>query len=240
MVAGYSRKFPKALVLIGGVAGLCAAGAWVVTGLWAQNQSPVSSAEPPRRDGATGMELLRARVAAHPRDWRWSLQLARAQWLAGDAEEAEHIMKPLQRLHPDRPEVLAMTSLLALNDQQGAGMIKELEKRFKSMPAGQRLNIGLLLADLQRQAGKTEAATERYQDLIKESPQRPEPLLALALLKRDEGQGNEAIELLRLAMNKSRTRTSSSGKLQTLELRWALEAARNHQIQTGVKADPAP
>lgn len=133
-----------------------------------------------------------------------------------------------------------MTSLLALNDQQGAGMIKELEKRFKSMPAGQRLNIGLLLADLQRQAGKTEAATERYQDLIKESPQRPEPLLALALLKRDEGQGNEAIELLRLAMNKRRTRTSSSGKLQTLELRWALEAARNHQIQTGVKADPAP
>ena len=240
MVAGYSRTSPKALVLIGGVACLCAAGAWVVTGPWAQNQTPSSSAEPPRRDGATGMELLRARVAAHPRDWRWSLQLARAQWLAGDAEEAEHTMKPLQRLHPDRPEVLAMTSLLALDDQQGAGMISELEERFKSMPAGQRLSIGLLLADLQRQAGEIEAATERYQTLIKESPQRPEPLLALALLKRDDGQGPEAIELLRLAMNKRRTLTPSSAELQTLELRWALEAARNHQIQTGVKADPAP
>ena len=96
------------------------------------------------------------------------------------------------------------------------------------------------LADLQRQAGEIEAATERYQTLIKESPQRPEPLLALALLKRDDGQGTEAIELLRLAMNKRRTRKPSSGELQTLELRWALEAARNHQIQTGVKADPAP
>lgn len=133
-----------------------------------------------------------------------------------------------------------MTSLLALDDQQGAGMISELEERFKSMPAGQRLSIGLLLADLQRQAGEIEAATERYQTLIKESPQRPEPLLALALLKRDDGQGTEAIELLRLAMNKRRTRTPSSGDLQTLELRWALEAARNQQIQTGVKADPAP
>ena len=80
----------------------------------------------------------------------------------------------------------------------------------------------------------------RYLSLIKANPQKPEPLLALALLKKDQGEGTKAIALLRKAIELRDNMTGSAEDLQTLELRWALEAARNRPASSGLKAEPTP
>ena len=212
----------------------------MVTTLWTETQAPASMQNPSSDQGVSGLEILKTQVHKHPSDWRWSLLLARAQRDQGDREAALRTLKPLQRLHPDRPEVMALWAQLALEANQGAELIKRLNERFPSIPAERRLSVGLLLADLQRLSGDSKAASDRYRILIKDNPTRAEPLLAFALLKRDQGQGNEAIALLRQALSLDKTMAPISPDLKTLELRWALEAARNRPVRPGLKAVTTP
>ena len=240
MVAGFRRQSTETLARVGAVAGVCAVAGWMVTQLWTQQNSLATLQNHTSGEGVSGLELLRAQALDHPRDWRWSLLLARAQHDEGDRESALRTLRPLHRLHPDRPEVMALWALLALETNQVAELIKSLNERVNALPAERRLSLGLLLADLQRMSGDAQAAADRYVSLIKDSPQQPEPLLALALLKRDQGQGAEAIDLLRKAMTLDKRLLSPAIDLQTLELRWALEAARNSPIRSGLRAVTTP
>ena len=135
---------------------------------------------------------------------------------------------------------MALWRLLALEADQSTELIKSLNERLGTTPSDQRLGLGLLLADLQRLSGELKAASDRYRKLIEDNPQKPQPLLALALLKKDQGEGSEAITLLRKAMGLTRQPTGPTNDLQTLELRWALEAARNRPASSGIKAVQAP
>ena len=136
--------------------------------------------------------------------------------------------------------MVTLWALFAQETDDGAESIKHLSKRFASLPSTRRLKLGLLLADLERLSGESKAASDRYRNLIKDNPQRPEPLLAFALLKRDQGQGDDAMTLLRKAMTLSKNLAPTSTDLQTLELRWALEAARNRPARAGIKAAIIP
>ena len=184
--------------------------------------------------------MLKTQVQNHPSDWRWALLLARAHYENGDREAAVRTVRPLQRLHPNRIEVMTLWALLAQETDQVTEPMKQLNKRFDSLPAERRLKLGLLLADLERLSGESKAASDRYRNLIKDNPKRPEPLLAFALLKRDQGQGDDAIALLRKAMPLSKNLASTGTDLETLELRWALEAARNRPTSPGPKAVTTP
>ncbi|WP_392346865.1 hypothetical protein [Parasynechococcus sp.] len=57
--------------------------------------------------------------------------------------------------------------------------------RFKGLEPGQRLEIGLLLADLLRQSGSDQAAIKLCGQLAAEDMKTQSPLLALALLKQE-------------------------------------------------------
>ena len=212
----------------------------MVTNLWPQTHSPATIQKQSSEIAVSVLEILKSQVLKHPSDWRWALLLARAEHEEGDREAAVRTLRPLQRLHPDRLEVVTLWALFAQQSDDGAESIKHLTKRFESLPGARRLKLGLLLADLERLSGESKAASDRYRNLIKDNPQRPEPLLAFALLKRDQGQGDDAMTLLRKAMTLSKNLASTRADLQTLELRWALEAARNRPARAGFKAVTTP
>ena len=239
-MAGYKRRTTTILARWGAIAGLSLVAGLMVTNLWTETQAPGSSQKHSSKQNSdqetTGLEILKTQAQKHPSDWRWSLLLARAQHEQGDRNAAWRTLKPLQRLHPDRPEVMTLWAHLSMEADQGAALIKRLNDRFQSIPAERRLNLGLLLADLERLSGDSKAASDRYRNLIKENPSRAEPLLAFALLKRDQGQGSAAVALLRKAMSLEQTMAPTSTDLQSFELRWALEAARNKPVSPGVKA----
>jgi len=239
-VPGYGRAVTKTLARVGAVAGLCVVAGWMVTHLWNETHSSTTNQKHSSHRQVSGLEILKTQVQNHPRDWRWSVLLARAQYEDGDREAAIRTLKPLQLLHPDRLEVMTFWALLARETDQGAEPIKRLNERFKSLPAGRRLKMGLLLADLQRLSGDLKNASDRYRNLINDNPQRPEPLLAFALLKKDQGQADDAIALLRKARTLNKNLAPTSTDLQTLELRWALEAARNKPAKSGLKAVTTP
>ena len=212
----------------------------MVTNLWPQTQSPATIKKDSSEIAVSVLEILKSQVLKHPSDWRWALLLARAEHEEGDREAAVRTLRHMQRLHPDRLEVVTLWALFAQETDDGAESIKHLSKRFASLPSTRRLKLGLLLADLERLSGESKAASDRYRNLIKDNPQRPEPLLAFALLKRDQGQGDDAMTLLRKAMTLSKNLAPTSTDLQTLELRWALEAARNRPARAGIKAAIIP
>ena len=212
----------------------------MVNKLWPETHSAANIHRESSNNEISGLEILKTQVQNHPSDWRWSLLLARAQYEDGDREAAVRSLRSLQRLHPDRIEVMTLWALVAQENNQSSEPINRLKERFKSLPAERRLKLGLLLADLERLSGESKAASDRYRALIKDNPQRPEPLLAFALLKRDQGQGDDAITLLRKARPLSKNLASTGTDLATLELRWALEAARNRPASPSPKAVTTP
>ena len=211
-----------------------------MTQIWPETPSATTLQSQSSDSDVSGLEILKIQVQAHPRDWRWALLLARAHYVNGDREAAVLTLRPLQRLHPDRLEVMTLWALVAQETNQGAEPIKQMTERFDSLPAERRLKVGLLLADLERLSGESKAASDRYRNLINDNPKRPEPLLAFALLKRDQGRGDDAIALLRKAMPLSKNLASTGTDLETLEVRWALEAARNRPTSPGPKAVTTP
>ena len=217
----------------------------MVTKLWPETHSATaiqrqSTDNDVSGKDVSGLEILKIQVQNHPSDWRWALLLARAHYENGDLEATIRTLRPLQRLHPDRLEVMTLWALLAQETDQVTEPMKQLNKRFDSLPAERRLKLGLLLADLERLSGESKAAANRYRNLINDNPKRPEPLLALALLQRDQGRGDDAIALLSKAMPLSKNLASMSPDLKALELRWALEAARNRPASAAPKAVTTP
>ena len=211
-----------------------------MTEIWPETRSATTLQSQSSDSDVSGLEILKIQVQDHPSDWRWALLLARTHYENGNREAAVRTLRPLQRLHPDRLEVMTLWALLAQETDQVTEPMKQLNKRFDSLPADRRLKLGLLLADLERLSGESKAAANRYRNLINDNPKRPEPLLAFALLKRDQGRGDDAIALLRKAMPLSKNLASTGMDLETLELRWALEAARNRPVSQGPKAVTTP
>ena len=240
MVAGYRSVTSKALASFGAAAVVCVIAGLMLPNLWPEKHSPATIPEPTSDAELSALELLRSQVKNHPKGWRWSLLLAYVQHQNGDRKAAFRTLKPLRILHPDDPEVTALWSLLALEADQGVELIKKLQEQFESTAAEKRLGLGLLLADIERLSGKAKAAASRYRSLIKANPQRPEPLLALALLKKDQGNGTEAIALLRKATTLKQPLTPNRINPRTLELLWGLEAARNSSFKPGLKAVTTP
>ena len=175
----------------------------------------------------SGMALIKGQVQSNPRDWRWSLLLARAQLRQGDREAAAITLKRLETLHPNRLQVMALRGLLSVESGRSLAAVDQMTQQFKKSTT-QRLPLGLLLADLHRLNGDLSAARSLFEQLIKDNPKRIEPLLALALLKRDQGQGDQAIALLNQSVRLGGDGPLNQNNLASIRMRWSLEAARKN------------
>ncbi|MDA7677140.1 hypothetical protein N8563_01320 [bacterium] len=175
-------------------------------------------------------QRLEPLVLSHPRGWRWHLKLAQTKLQRGDRDGARHELITLQALWPNRPEVQDLHLLLAVGTKRQATALEQTSSRFKQTPKGQRLELGLRLADLQRLYGQDNAAIATYRLIAKESPKKMEPLLALALLHRDKGQNEQSQKLLLSVRNRLSVSEQNKEALDQLAVRWQLDAFRKGEI----------
>ena len=161
-----------------------------------------------------------------PRPVSLALLMADLRRLNGDPDGARADLNQLLQLKPDLPEALELMVLLDWQEGRQVEAAQALQKRFEAKERGQRLEIGLLLADLQRQQGDPAGAATLYRQLAKEVPGDARPLLALALLRQEEGHAEEVQALL----HQAKLRRVGPGKtdplIDGLAASWGLTAAR--------------
>ena len=141
-----------------------------------------------------------------------SLFKADLQRRNGQPEAARRSLQHLLRLHPNDLQVLQLLVLLDQELGRQGQVTAELTTRFKGLEPGQRLEIGLLLADLLRQGGSDQTAMKLYGQLARENTTDARPLLALALLQQERGD-SEAVHTL---LKQARERRDANGRINPL------------------------
>ena len=141
-----------------------------------------------------------------------SLFKADLQRRNGQPEAARRSLQHLLRLHPNDLQVLQLLVLLDQELGRQGQVTAELTNRFKGLEPGQRLEIGLLLADLLRQGGSDQTAMKLYGQLATENKTDARPLLALALLQQERGDSETVHTLLKQA----RERRDANGRINPL------------------------
>ena len=133
-------------------------------------------------------------LAEQPRSLNLAWLSADLQRLTGNIDGAVSELKQLLGLHPLDAQVLQLL-LVEQTNGNGEQALKDLQKRFNGQQPGTRLELGLLLADALRLKGQPQVAEQLYGQLANESPADIRPPLALAFMKRDEGEV-EAVQAL--------------------------------------------
>ena len=141
-------------------------------------------------------QVLHPLLEKEPRSLGLALLMADLRRLNGDSRGARTDLDQLLRLHPDHPEVLKLRVLVEIQDGRTTQALQLLTQRFQNLGPGRRGDMGMLLADLQRRSGQVNAAAGLYQQLAEESPTDARPLLALAMLRQEQGKAEEVSDLL--------------------------------------------
>ena len=178
--------------------------------------------------------VLQPWLAEQPRSLNLALLSADLHRLTGNTDEALKELKQLLRLHPVDAQVLQLLVLVEQTNGNGKQALQDLQKRFSDQPPGSRLVLGLLVADLQRQEGQPQAAAKMYEQLAAESPTNSRPQLALALLKRDQGQVQEVQALLQQTRQRLTAAGGNTILIDQLAVNWGLSAARINPTKTTI------
>jgi len=170
--------------------------------------------------------VLQQWLNKQPHSLSMGLLLADLQRRSGAFEAARQELERLLRLHPLHPELLRLMALVDVQDGQGQEVLQRLKAQFSSRPEGQRLELGLLLADLQRQTGRLKDAAALYQQLTKESAEDLRAVLALAMLRQEQGDAAEVERWLEQARLRRGNSDRPDPMIDRLAYRWGLQAAR--------------
>ena len=205
-----------------------------VQGLLArQQQAPLSPDE--------RLQLVERLIAIHRFDqaldvlasWRrdapmtveLTLLIADLRRRSGDLTGAEGDLDFILRLHPDHLETLQLKALVQQQSGRGTAAIQDVEQRIARAPTETRLALGLLLADLNRLNGGRNQARSIYLQLATTFADRADPVLALALMEREDGNTERMQELLAEAGRRGKD-PGVRPLIDQLAGRWTLEAAR--------------
>ena len=173
-------------------------------------------------EGATASETLDRKIAK----------------VSGTLDTTERELRQLLNLSPNRIEGLQLMTLLQLEQGRGAQaqtQLKELlAKANQPSPKPEALSIGLLLGDLQQRLGQRAEAAALYAKLAADFPRDPRPLLALALMRQEQGDSKGAQDAL--AQARSRQPDTKDTRLDQVAASWGLSNLRQ---QTAPKA-PSP
>lgn len=170
--------------------------------------------------------VLQPLRAEQPRSLGLALLMADLRRLNGDSDGALGDLRQLLLLHPVNVQVLQLLFLVERNNGRADQALQDLQNRFNGAQSGRRLELGLFLADVQRQRGNSKEATQIYRQLAQESPSNVRPWLALALLKRDEGNVEAVQALLQTARRVQTSEDEIGALIDQLAVNWGLNAAR--------------
>ena len=187
-------------------------------------------------------QLLETLADRQPERWQLRLLLAELRRNGDDRAGAERELRQLLNLSPDRIEALQLMTLLQV--EQGRGQEAErqlralLAKASKPTLQPQALPLGLLLGDLLQRQGQKGAAEALYLQQAQEFAKDPRPLLALALLKQE--QGDTAAAQAALAKARERQPDKASQRLDEVAASWGLAKLRAPSAAAKPQAAPAP
>ena len=189
---------------------------------------------------ATG--LLEQLADQQPERWQLRLLLAELRRNGNDRSGAERELRQLLNLRPDRIEALQLLTLLQLEQGRGSqaqAQLKALiDKASKPVVQPRVLPIGLLLGDLQQRQGQKAEAAGLYGKLAADFPRDPRPLLALALLRQEQGDSKGAQEALAQARN--RQPENRDTRLDQVAASWGLSNLRRGAIPLSANPPKGP
>jgi len=182
--------------------------------------------------------LVQQWLHQQPHSLPLGLLMADLQRRSGALEAARRELEQLLRLHPSNQELLQLAVLVDLQDGRGQNAVRRLKAQFAQRPEGQRLELGLLLADLQRQLGLSKAAADLYQQLAKESAEDTSSVIALAMLHQEQGDAAKVEQLLDQARLRRGNDDRPDPMIDELAYRWQLRAARVRAEQQRLEVPP--
>ncbi len=171
-------------------------------------------------------ELL---MTNEPKNWGWSLirsELTRETEYKRDS--AQQIDK-LYALHPKNLEILKLKILLDLELGKKKLITSLLEKKFAESKPENRIEIGLILADVYIQNQNLSGAQNTYQALSEENINDGRPLLALAFIKHEQGKYKIAKELLREVLKKDSKKGFPQKILNQIAKSWSIESEKSRK-----------
>ncbi|QPN63237.1 hypothetical protein H8F25_16855 [Synechococcus sp. CBW1004] len=163
---------------------------------------------------------------------RWSLRLLLAELRRdqGDRAGAQRELRMILNRRSDQMEALQLMTLLQLEQGQGNQAENQVkaayQKAMRPPVQPQAMGLGLLLADLQQRRGQIPAAMATYRRLATEFPDDQRPLIALALLRKQQGDRNGALDALNQARQRLRDPSKGDPRLDRLAASWGLASLR--------------
>ena len=188
--------------------------------------------------------LLEQLADQQPQQWQLRVLLAELRRNGNDRSGAERELRQVLNLKPDRIEALQLLTLLQLEQGRGSQAQVQLkaliDKSSKPVVQPQVLPIGMLLADLQQQQGQKAEAAALYLKLATDFPRDPRPLLALALLRQEQGDTKAAQEAK--AMARSRQPDKPDPRLDQVAASWGISSLRKAALspKAASPAEPMP
>ena len=175
--------------------------------------------------------LLESWKGSRPLPLNQNLLLVELMRLNGDSLSAEQELSRLLRLHPNNLQIMALQVLVQQDRGQGVKSLNRLKARFEAAKPDQRMDLGLLLADLYRQSNAANQAESLYKNLATEAPEDARPVLALALIKVEQGQPEAVRQLLAEAKRRRSDPGDDDPQIEALAASWGIAAA---QIRVGL------
>ena len=158
-----------------------------------------------------------------------------------DRAAAERELRQLLNLSPSRIEALQLMALLQLEQGRGGQAQSQLKSLIEKgrKPALQPgvLPLSLLLGDLQQRMGQQAEAAATYTKLAAEFPRDPRPMLALALLRQEQGNTKAAQEAL--AQARMRQPGSKDTRLDQVAASWGISNLRQGAVAAPKAPSPA-
>ena len=180
-----------------------------------------------RQDAIAVLEPLADR---EPDRWALRLLLAELRRDQGDRIGAQRELRMILNRRSDQLEALQLMTLLRLEQGEAGKAEAEVkaayQKALRPPVRPQALGLGLLLADLQQRRGQGAAAVATYRRLATEFPDDQRPLIALALLRDQQGDRNGALEALNQARQRLRDPGKGDPRLDRLAASWGLASLK--------------
>lgn len=188
--------------------------------------------------------LLEPMADREPDRWSLRLMLAELRRDGGDRRGAERELRQILSRHPLQEETLQLLSLLLLETGRGSQAEAKVKSAYESATRQQirpeALGLGLLLAELQQRRHQLAAAEATLSRVAQQFPNDQRPLLALALLRHERGDGKGAQEALAQARLRNPEPDQRDRTLDRLAAGWGLAPLRDPSRSKPGSPAPAP